>query len=83
MIIRILWVQAEADLGLQTYMKVMLRMVMTTFTILSIATNTTIGTTNSIMKHVSLYDCKNLLKHLQCHSQTQILLKLLKGLHCF
>ena len=83
MIVRILWVQTEADLGLRTYMKIMLRMVMTTFTIFPITTNMAIRTPNSIMKHISLYSRENLLKHFQCNSHTQILLKLLKGLHCF
>ena len=83
MTVRIFGVQAEADLGLWAYMKVMLRMVMTMFTILPIATNTTIGTLNSIMKHISLYGHKNLLKCPQCHSHPQIFLKPLKGLHCF
>ena len=83
MIIRILWVQTEANLRLREYMKVMLRMEPVMSTVLPITTNTTIGTSYSIMIHISLYSCKNLLKHLQSHSHTQILLKPLKGLHGF
>ena len=83
MIVRILWIQTEADLRLQAYMKVVLRMATTTSTVLPIATNTTIRTSYSIMIHISLYGHENLLKHLQSHSHTQILLKPLKSLHHF
>ena len=83
MIIRIFWVQAETNLGLWEYMKVVLRMETTTLTILPIASNMTIRTSYSIMVHISLYSCENLLKHLQSHSHTQIILKPLKSLHFF
>ena len=49
MIVRILWVQTEADLGLWTNMKVMLWMEMTVSTILPITLNMAIRTSYSIM----------------------------------
>ena len=52
MIIRIFGVQAKADLTLWTFMKVMLRMELATFTKFPIASNLTIGTTERIMKDV-------------------------------
>ena len=54
MIVRILWVQAEANLTLRTLMKIMLRVVTTTFTKLPIPSNTTLKTTKRIMKDVLL-----------------------------
>ena len=54
MIVRILWVQTEADLTLQTLMKIMLRVVMTTFTKLPIPSNTTLRTPKRIMEDVLL-----------------------------
>ena len=54
MTIRILQVQAEADLTLQTLMKIVLRMVTTTLTKLPISLNTTIRTTKRIMEDVLL-----------------------------
>ena len=83
MIVRILWVQTEADLRLWTYMKVMLRMVSTASTILPITMNTAIRTSYSITIHISLDSCEYLLKCSQHHSHTQILLKPLKYLHHF
>ena len=82
-IIRILGIQTEADLGLWTNMEVVLRMVPTTSTILPVTLNTTIGTTKRIMKHILLNCCQYLLKGLQNHFHTQILVKLPKILHCF
>ena len=55
MTVRILQVQAEADLTLQTLMKIVLRVVTTTFTKLPIPSNTTLRTTKRIMKDVLLY----------------------------
>ena len=52
MIVRILGVQAEADLSLRTLMKVVLRMVSTTSTELPIPSNTTFRTTQRIMKDI-------------------------------
>ena len=83
MTIRILGVQAEADLTLRTLMKVVLRMVSTTFTKLPIPTNTTLRTTQRIMKDILLNRGQHLPEQLQSHFHTQILLKLLKGLHRF
>ena len=60
MTVRILWVQAEADLTLRTLVKIMLRVVMTTFTKLPIPTNTTFRTTQRIMKDILLNRCQNL-----------------------
>ena len=54
MIIRILWVQAEADLTLRTLMKIMLRVVTTTLTELPVPSNTTLRATERIMKDVLL-----------------------------
>ena len=62
MIIRILRAQTEADLRLQAYMKVVLRMVMTTLTEFPIATNTAIRTTHSVMIHISLNGRQDLLE---------------------
>ena len=83
MIVRILGVQAEADLTLRTLMKIVLRVVMTTFTKFPIPSNTTLGTTKRIMEDVLLNRGQNLPERLQSHFQAQILLKLLKHLHCF
>ena len=82
MIIRILWVQTKTDLGLETYMKVVLWVKMTTLTVLSITTNSAIRTSYSVMRYILFNSHQNLLKCCQSHSHTQILLKLLKGLHC-
>ena len=54
MIVRILGVQAEADLTLWTFMKIVLRVATTTLTKLPIPSNTTLGTTERIMKDVLL-----------------------------
>ena len=54
MVVRILGVQTEADLRLQTYRKVILRMVLTTSTILPINMNPAIRTTYSFMIDISL-----------------------------
>ena len=62
MIIRILGVQAEADLGLWTYMKVVLRMITATLTKLPIAVNSAVRTAYSVMIHISLNGCQNLLE---------------------
>ena len=62
MIVRILGVQTKAHLGLQTYMKIMLRMVPTTSTILPITTNLAIRTSYSIVIHIGLNSCQNLLE---------------------
>ena len=80
MIIRILGVQAETDLGLRAYMKVVLRMVSTMSTILPITMNPAIRTAYSIMKHIGLNGFQKLLECLCCYSNTQILLKSLKDL---
>ena len=60
MTIRILWVQAEADLTLRTLMKIMLRMVTTTSTKFPIPSNTTLRTTKRIMEDVLLNCGQNL-----------------------
>ena len=60
MIVRILWVQAEADLTLQTLMKIVLRVVTTTLTELPIPSNTTLRTTKRIMEDVLLNRCQHL-----------------------
>ena len=60
MIVRILWVQAEADLTLWTLMKIVLRVVSTTLTKLPIPLNTTLRTTKRIMEDVLLNRCQNL-----------------------
>ena len=83
MIIRILQVQTEGDLRFWTFMKIMLRMELTTSTIFPIAMNLAIRTSYNIMIHISLNGHQNLLECLQHHSHTQILLKPLKVLHCF
>ena len=62
MIVRILGVQTKADLGLQTNMKVMLRVKTTTLTELPITSNSAIGTAYSIMIHISLNGHQNLLE---------------------
>ena len=62
MIVRILWVQAEADLTLQTLMKVVLRMVSTTLTKLPIPSNTALRATKRIMEDVLLNRCQHLLE---------------------
>ena len=54
MIVRILWVQTEADLTLRTLMEIMLRMVTTTSTELPIASNMAIRTNERIMEDVLL-----------------------------
>ena len=54
MTVRILWVQAEADLTLQTLMTIVLRVETTTFTKLPIPSNTTLRTTERIVKDVFL-----------------------------
>ena len=54
MTVRILRVQAEADLTLQTLMKIVLRVETTTFTKLPIPSNTTLRTTERIIKDVFL-----------------------------
>ena len=56
MTVRILWVQAEADLTLRTLMKIMLRVIATTSTKLPITSNTTFRTTKRIMENV-LFNC--------------------------
>ena len=60
MIVRILWVQAEADLTLQTLMKIMLRVVTTASTKFPIPLNTTLRTTKRIMEDVLLNRDQNL-----------------------
>ena len=60
MIIRIFGVQAEAHLTLRTLMKIVLRMVTTTFTKLPIPLNTTLRTTKRIMEDVLLNRGQNL-----------------------
>ena len=62
MIVRIFGVQTEADLGLQTYMKVMLGMVTTMSTTLPITANSAIRTSYSIMIHIGLNSHQNLLE---------------------
>ena len=57
MIVRILWVQAEADLTLRTFMEIVLRMVPTTSTKLPISPNTTLRTTKRIMEDILLNRC--------------------------
>ena len=51
MIIRILQIQTKAELGLQTFVKIVLRVVLTPSTKLPIPLNTIIGTTNRIIKN--------------------------------
>ena len=50
MIVRILWVQAEADLTLRTLVKIVLRVIPTAPTKLPITPNTTFRTTKRIIK---------------------------------
>ena len=59
MIIRILGVQAEADLALRTFVKIVLRVVTTTLTKLPVPLNLTFRTTKRIMKDVLLNRCQN------------------------
>ena len=54
MIVRILRVQTEADLTLWTLVKIVLRVVTTTFTKLPVPLNTTLGTPKRIMEDVLL-----------------------------
>ena len=54
MIVRILWIMAEADLSLRTLMKVMLRVKSTTLTKLPIPSHTTLRTTQRSMEDVLL-----------------------------
>ena len=54
MIVRILWVQAEADLTLRTLVKIVLRVVTTTFTKLPVPSNMTLRTTQRIMEDILL-----------------------------
>ena len=60
MIVRILGIQAEADLTLRTLMKIVLRMVTTVFTKLPISSDTTLRTTERIMEDVLLNRSQNL-----------------------
>ena len=60
MIVRILGVQAEADLTLRTFMKIVLRVVMTTPTKFPIPSNTALRTTKRIMEDVLFNRCQNL-----------------------
>ena len=62
MTVRILWVQAKADLTLQTLMKIMLRVITTTFTKLPIPSTTTLRTTKRIMEDVLLNCGQHLLE---------------------
>ena len=54
MIVRILGVQAEADLTLRTFMKIVLRVETTMFTEFPIPSNMTFRTTQRIMKDILL-----------------------------
>ena len=60
MIVRILGIQAEADLTFWTLMKIVLRVVTTTSTELPITLNTTLRTSQRIMKYVLLNRGQNL-----------------------
>ena len=60
MIVTILGVQAEADLTLRTFMKIVLRVVTTMLTKLPIPSNTALRTTKRIMEDVLLNRCQNL-----------------------
>ena len=60
MIVRILRVQAEADLTLRTFMEIVLRMVTTTLTKLPVTSNPTLQTTERIMEDVLLNRAQNL-----------------------
>ena len=62
MIVRILGIKTEENLGLQTYIKVMLRVVTTMFTKLPITMNLAIRTAYSIVIHISLNGHQNLLE---------------------
>ena len=62
MIVRILGVQAEADLALRTFVKIVLRVVTTTLTKLPAPLNTAFRTTKRIMKDILLNRCQNLLE---------------------
>ena len=62
MIVRILWVQTEADLTLWTLMKIMLRVVTTMFTKFPIPSNTTLRTTKRIVEDVLLNHSQHLLE---------------------
>ena len=62
MIVRILWVQAEADLTLWTLMKIVLRVIMTTSTKLPITSNTALRTTKRIIEDILLNRGQNLLE---------------------
>ena len=62
MTIRILRIQAETDLTLRTLMKIVLRMETTTFTKLPISSNTTLRTTQRIMKDILLNRGQHLLE---------------------
>ena len=62
MIVRILGVQTETDLGIWTYMKIVLRVVTTSPTELPITMNSAIRTSYSIMIHVGLNGHQNLLE---------------------
>ena len=60
MIVRILGIQAEADLTLRTFMKIVLRVVTTTLTEFPIPSNMALRTTERIMENVLLNRCQNL-----------------------
>ena len=62
MIVRILWVQAEAHLTLQTFMKIVLRVISTTPTKLPIPSDLTLQTTKRIMKYIPLNRSQHLLE---------------------
>ena len=60
MIVRIFRVQAEADLTLETFMKIVLRVITTTSTKLPITSNPTLRTTERIMEDILLNHGQNL-----------------------
>ena len=60
MTVRILGIQAEANLTLRTFMKIMLRVVTTTLTKFPISSNTALRTTKRIMEDVLLNRGQNL-----------------------
>ena len=60
MTVRILGVQTEADLTLRTLVKIVLRMVTTTFIELPISSDMTFRTTKRIMEDILLNCCQNL-----------------------
>ena len=62
MIVRILRVQTEANLTLRALVKIVLRVVTTTFTELPVPSNTTLGTPKRIMENVLFNRCQNLLE---------------------